>query len=139
MVKTFRPFTLKTIDKTAREFLNWNKGKRIFSFYGEMGIGKTTFIKSLCKQLKCKETITSPTFSIVNEYIINAEKSVYHFDFYRIKNAEELYDIGFEDYIYSPHLVFIEWPDKAEEVIPDEAVKVSMNSDSHKNRIISIE
>lgn len=97
--------------------------RRVFAFYGKMGAGKTTFIKAVCEELGVEDVITSPTFAIVNEYT-TGKNSVYHFDFYRIKKLEEVYDMGYEEYFYSGALCFIEWPELIEELLPDDAVKV---------------
>ena len=99
----------------------------VVAFYGKMGAGKTTFIKALCEELGVEDVITSPTFAIVNEYTIEERgESIYHFDFYRIKRLEEVYDMGYEDYFYSGALCFIEWPELIEELLPEDAVKVSI-------------
>ena len=100
---------LELIREAAREFIQHIGEHRVFAFYGEMGAGKTTFIKAICEELGVEDVITSPTFAIVNEYT-SSDGPIYHFDFYRIKKLEEVYDMGFEDYFYSGALCFIEWP-----------------------------
>jgi tRNA threonylcarbamoyladenosine biosynthesis protein TsaE len=107
----------------------------VFAFYGKMGAGKTTFIKAICEELGVKDVITSPTFAIVNEYTTD-NSSIYHFDFYRIKKLEEVYDMGFEDYFYSGSLCLIEWPELIEEVLPDDAVKVNITENADGSRTI---
>ncbi len=103
--------SLKKIDIAARQFIDIYKSHKIIAFYGQMGAGKTTFIKALCKQLGVVDDIVnSPTFSIVNEYITADKKKIYHFDFFRIKKNEEIYDIGFEEYLSNFDYCFIEWP-----------------------------
>jgi tRNA threonylcarbamoyladenosine biosynthesis protein TsaE len=103
-----------------------------------MGAGKTTFIKALCESLGVKDVITSPTFAIVNEYTTAAGDPIYHFDFYRIKRLEEVYDMGYEDYFYaSDALCFIEWPELIEELLPDTALRVSISEEPDGRRIIS--
>jgi tRNA threonylcarbamoyladenosine biosynthesis protein TsaE len=111
-------FDLDSIDDIAESLLEKVTTKTVL-FYGEMGVGKTTLIQALVKKLGGKH-VTSPTFSIVNEYEVDND-IVYHFDFYRIRNEEEAYDIGIEDYFYSGHWVFIEWPEKIAEILPNES------------------
>lgn len=97
----------------------------VFAFYGTMGVGKTTFIKALCEALHITDTVNSPTFSIVNEYRADdTGELIYHFDFYRIKKLEEVYDMGYEDYFYSGAVCLIEWPELIEDVLPANAVDV---------------
>ena len=126
---------IETIREAAQEFINHIGNHRVFAFYGEMGAGKTTFIKAICEELGVEDVITSPTFAIVNEYTSN-DGPIYHFDFYRIKKLEEVYDMGFEDYFYSGALCFIEWPELIEEVLPEDAVKVSIKEEEDGTRSI---
>ena len=126
---------IETIREAAQEFIIHIGNHRVFAFYGEMGAGKTTFIKAICEELGVEDVITSPTFAIVNEYISN-DGPIYHFDFYRIKKLEEVYDMGFEDYFYSGALCFIEWPELIEEVLPEDAVKVSIKEEEDGTRSI---
>jgi tRNA threonylcarbamoyladenosine biosynthesis protein TsaE len=116
---------LELIREAAREFIQHIGEHRVFAFYGEMGAGKTTFIKAVCEELGVEDVITSPTFAIINEYS-GKDDTIYHFDFYRIKKLEEVYDMGYEDYFYSGALCFIEWPELIEEVLPEDAVKVQI-------------
>ena len=107
-----------------------------------MGAGKTTFVKAICEELGVEDVITSPTFAIINEYTIdhsplNNGQSIYHFDFYRIKKLEEVYDMGYEDYFYSGALCFIEWPELIEEILPDDAVRVNINEQEDGSRVVS--
>ena len=116
---------LDHIRETAREFIDNMGNRKVFAFYGKMGAGKTTFIKAVCEELGVEDVITSPTFAIINEYS-GKDDTIYHFDFYRIKKVEEVYDMGYEDYFYSGALCFIEWPELIEEVLPEDAVKVQI-------------
>lgn len=109
---------------------------RIFLIKGEMGAGKTTFVKAMCQQLGVQQMVSSPTFSIVNEYIGN-ESTIYHFDLYRIKNQEELRQIGFEEYLYSGHYCFIEWPEIGENYLPSDVITISIKEIENYKRIIS--
>ena len=112
--------SLDDIDVAARQFLSEIGDARIIAFYAKMGAGKTTFTRAICKALGVEETVTSPTFAIVNEY----EGPVYHFDFYRLKRLSEAYDMGFEDYLYSGAWCLIEWPELIEELLPENTVRV---------------
>ena len=119
---------LSKIHEAAREFVANMGESTVFAFYGKMGAGKTTFIKAVCEELGVEDVITSPTFAIVNEYrSATTDELLYHFDFYRIKKIEEVYDMGYEDYFYSGALCFIEWPELVEELLPEDAVKVEIS------------
>ncbi len=116
---------IKDINKAAQTFIDYMPEGNVIAFYGNMGAGKTTFIKALCEELGVEDEVTSPTFAIVNEYTCtNAPSKIYHFDFYRIKKLEEVYDMGYEDYFYSDSLCLIEWPELIEELLPDDVTKV---------------
>jgi tRNA threonylcarbamoyladenosine biosynthesis protein TsaE len=128
---------LENIEQTAVEFLRTNSGYNKFAFYGAMGAGKTTFITALCKALKAIDLVSSPTFSIVNEYNTQDGNIIFHFDFYRIKNPEELYDIGFEEYCRNDAWCFIEWPERAEELIPDDFIKVYIEINETGKRLLT--
>ena len=130
---------LSDLDIVARKFVENMGNRNVFAFYGEMGAGKTTFIKAICSTLGVTETITSPTFSIVNEYEKSEGEPIFHFDFYRIKNIEEAYDFGYEDYFYSGHLCFIEWPELVEPLLPENVVKVQIVIEDNGQRKISID
>lgn len=111
---------------------------RVFAFYGDMGAGKTTFIKAICKHLGATDVINSPTFSIVNVYDSLNKGPLYHFDFYRIKKPEEIFDIGYEDYLFSGNYCFLEWPEKVENLLPRNIIKVRIEVNEQTNsRIIS--
>ena len=116
----------------ARKLLESRPDARVFAISGEMGAGKTTFIKAICKVLGVPDIVQSPTFAIVNEYKRTNGESVFHIDFYRIKKAEEAFDIGYEDYVYSGHYCFIEWPELVEGLLPEDAVKVSIAGTSDR-------
>jgi tRNA threonylcarbamoyladenosine biosynthesis protein TsaE len=131
---------IKDIDhirEAAREFVEHIGEHRVFAFYGKMGAGKTTFVKAICEELGVDDVITSPTFAIINEYSIDKVQSIYHFDFYRIKKLEEVYDMGYEDYFYSGALCFIEWPELIEDILPDDAVRVSIAEQEDGSRVVS--
>lgn len=110
----------------AKKLLAACPDKRIFAFYGQMGTGKTTFIKSVCEALGVNNTVSSPTFSIVNEYLSEKGEKIFHFDFYRINSEAEAYDMGYEDYFYSNAYCFIEWPERIAELLPPDHVKVNI-------------
>ena len=122
------------IREAAREFIKHIGQRRVFAFYGKMGAGKTTFVKAVCEELGVEDVITSPTFAIINEYSQPDGTPLYHFDFYRIKKLEEVYDMGYEDYFYSGSLCFIEWPELIEDVLPDDAVRVSIEEQPDGSR-----
>ena len=133
---------IEHIREAAREFIENIGDHRVFAFYGKMGAGKTTFVKAICEELGVEDVITSPTFAIINEYTIdhsplNNGQSIYHFDFYRIKKLEEVYDMGYEDYFYSGALCFIEWPELIEEILPDDAVRVSISEQEDGSRLVT--
>jgi tRNA threonylcarbamoyladenosine biosynthesis protein TsaE len=127
-------FDLDSIDSTAADLLHLFPGKRVFAIYGEMGAGKTTFIKALCRNLGAGEFITSPTFAIVNEYTDNKGKKYFHFDFYRIEKIEEALDMGYEDYFFSDSMCFIEWPEIVESLLPEETVRLVLTVLDNGNR-----
>lgn len=129
--------SLDLIHKAAQEFIKNMGTNKIYAFYGNMGAGKTTFIKAICQELGVEDIITSPTFSLVNEYTSNKlNEPIYHFDFYRIKKIEEVYDMGYEDYFYSGHLCFLEWPELIEDLLPEDAVKVKINVNADDTRTV---
>ena len=130
-------FSLKDIDDVAREFLQKTENCRHFAFYGSMGAGKTTFIKALCKALGVEGTVTSPTFALVNEYNVGNTLRAYHFDFYRINKPEEVFDFGCEEYFASGAYCFVEWPEKAEIVLPAYICRVNIRELATGKREIS--
>ena len=142
--------SIDTIREAARTFVSNMGDRRVFAFYGKMGAGKTTFIKAICEELGVDDVITSPTFAIVNEYSLppvsfegdgspstRSGGALFHFDFYRIKRLEEVYDMGYEDYFYSGDLCFIEWPELIDELMPDDAVRVTITENSDGSRTVT--
>lgn len=135
---------IEQIRTAARQFIQEMGDARVIAFYGKMGAGKTTFIKALCEELGVEDVITSPTFAIVNEYSVSSSSplaepgatAIYHFDFYRIKRLEEVYDMGYEDYFYSGGLCLIEWPELIEELLPDDALRVYIKEESDGSRTL---
>ena len=127
---------IEHIGEAARQFVKEMGDRHVFAFYGTMGAGKTTFIKAVCEVLGVEDVITSPTFAIVNEYTAAEGDSIFHFDFYRIKRLEEVYDMGYEDYFYSGALCFIEWPELIEDVLPEDAVTVQIKEEEDGTRAI---
>jgi tRNA threonylcarbamoyladenosine biosynthesis protein TsaE len=117
---------ISDLPSTTKKLLEAFPDKKIFAFYGQMGAGKTTFIKSLCEALGVNNTVSSPTFSIVNEYLSEKGEKIFHFDFYRINSEAEAYDMGYEDYFYSNAYCFIEWPERIAELLPEDHVKVNI-------------
>jgi len=107
-------------------------GRRVFAFYGKMGAGKTTFIKAVSAVLGAVDVVQSPSFAIINEYKTSGGNSIFHFDFYRIRKVEEVFDIGYEEYIYSGAYCFIEWPELVEELLPGDVVKVRINGEDQR-------
>jgi len=127
---------LSEINHIAAMFLQAHPADRIFAFYGSMGAGKTTFIKALCEEMQVLDYVTSPTFSLINEYQTENRGTIFHFDFYRIKNLSEAYDFGYEDYFYSNSYCFIEWPELIEPLLPSITVKVYITETDKGSRII---
>jgi tRNA threonylcarbamoyladenosine biosynthesis protein TsaE len=130
--------SISELPSAASTIINYAANQRIFLFYGDMGAGKTTLIKLLCEYLGTAEPVTSPTFSIVNEYIGKANK-MYHFDFYRLKNQTEALDLGYEEYFYSGSYCFIEWPEKIPDLLPEHYVSVAITVTGENSRQIIIE
>lgn len=127
-----------SVKSAAKEFVKLMGDDKIFAFHGAMGAGKTTFIKAVCEELGVKETITSPTFAIINEYKDREGSSIYHFDFYRINKLEEVFDFGYEDYFYSGNLCFIEWPEIVNSILPEKSVIVSIEEQENGIRILEL-
>ena len=135
MRKTLFAITLDDINNIAEQIIDLSLNNRKYAFYGEMGIGKTTLIKALSLRLGVTEMVTSPTFSIINEYSIRNNDKIYHFDFYRIENEREAFDIGFEEYLYSGSYCFIEWPEKISNLLTEDFVNIKMTFEQNKRRI----
>ena len=132
--------SLDHIHEDAREFIAAMGDNTVFALYGKMGAGKTTFVKALCQELGVEDVVTSPTFAVINEYRSDiAGELIYHFDFYRIKKLEEVYDMGYEDYFYSGALCFIEWPELVEELLPGNTVKVTIEELEDGSRKLTME
>lgn len=128
---------LDSINEAAKEFVNNMGDAKVFAFYGKMGAGKTTFVKAVCECLGVEDVITSPTFAIVNEYTsATTGEAIYHFDFYRIKKLEEVYDMGYEDYFYGGSLCFLEWPELIEDLLPEDATKVTIEETEDGSRVV---
>ncbi len=130
--------SIEEMSDVAQTFLKEIGDKRVIAFFGNMGVGKTTFIKEVCKQLGVTDVVNSPTFAVINEYASNVGP-IYHFDFYRIKNIEEAYDFGYEDYFYSGNFCFIEWSEKIVDILPDDCVQVTITELENGNRKFVIE
>ena len=129
--------SLQTINQAAKQFLQQIGDKKVFAFNGAMGAGKTTFIKAICQELGVKETINSPTFSIINEYETDNGQIIYHFDCYRITNAAEALNIGAEDYLYSGNLCFIEWAENILPILPLDIVKIDIKEVEGQKREVN--
>ena len=124
------------LDFISKEIFEKFKSK-VFLFYGEMGVGKTAFIKSICKHLNVIDVISSPTFSIVNQYVNDKDEFMYHFDFYRTNNKNEIFDIGYEEYLFSDSFCFIEWPERLDNLLPNKYLEIKMKL-RDGNRLIKI-
>ncbi|WP_025740351.1 tRNA (adenosine(37)-N6)-threonylcarbamoyltransferase complex ATPase subunit type 1 TsaE [Aquimarina pacifica] len=129
-------YNLQELPDVAKQLLS-KISHKIVLFDGDMGVGKTTLIKEICKQLGVQDVISSPTFSLVNEYKGDTA-TIYHFDFYRIEDEEEAYHIGFEEYLDSGEWVFIEWPDKVQNLLPNNSIKIKINILDTDKRVLSI-
>ncbi len=130
--------SLDTIADAASEFIKQMGDNTVFAFHGEMGAGKTTFIKAICEKLGVDDVINSPTFAIINEYRSDSGELIYHFDFYRINKEEEAFDFGYEDYFFSGSLCFIEWPERIESLLPHDTVHVTVKEVEDGSRLVEI-
>lgn len=131
--------SLPELKGAAKELIKQFPEQRVFAFYGKMGAGKTTFIQSVCRVLGSEDNVTSPTFALINEYMDAEMNSIFHFDFYRIKDIEEAFDLGYEDYIYSGNYCLIEWPEMIEPLLPESLVEVKIEVLDDNTRMISAE
>jgi len=129
----------KYLPAAARKILEHTSGQKILAFYGSMGAGKTTIVKAICKVLGAGDIVTSPTFTMVNEYLTNKNEIIYHIDFYRIKKVEEVFDFGIEEYFSSGSYCFMEWPELIGGILPPETVKIRITIGEKDQRIIDIE
>ena len=135
--KVFEINSVDELSQVSDLLISWREKSNIIAFYGPMGAGKTTLIKNLCHKLGVTDEVNSPTFALVNEYPTPIEGSISHFDFYRIKKLEEVYDIGYEDYFYSGRLCLLEWPELIDPLMPDHFIKVEIAlGDSDNSREI---
>ncbi len=125
----YRVDHIDELEDASKALLAAHPNARVFAIYGVMGVGKTVFIKALCHTLGVSDMVSSPSFPIVNHYVSDKGESLYHFDFYRIKTLEEVYDLGYEDYFFSGNHCFIEWPEKVEPLLPEVTVRVFMEED----------
>lgn len=128
---------ISELNEISQSIINRIGDKDIICFYGEMGVGKTTLIKVLCEKLGVKDNVSSPTFSIVNEYVSLDGESIFHFDFYRMEKEEEAFDMGYEDYFYNGDLCLIEWPEKVKSIIPEDIMRIDIIKNKNQ-RIIEI-
>ena len=138
-MKQIRANSLEELGAVAQEILASLDGRTVVAFCGTMGAGKTTLISAIMEQLGSEDTVTSPTFALVNQYRTAKDEAVYHFDFYRINRIEEVFDMGYEEYFYSGDLCLIEWPENIEPLIPDDAMVVRITAGDGESRIFEIE
>ena len=126
------------LHSAAKELINHTQGNKILAFYGAMGSGKTTIIKAICEILGATDIVTSPTFTLVNEYKTSTGESLFHFDFYRIKETEEVFDFGIEEYFSSDFYCFMEWPELVEEILPSGTVRIQIEVTDDEQRILHL-
>ncbi|NQY10381.1 MAG: tRNA (adenosine(37)-N6)-threonylcarbamoyltransferase complex ATPase subunit type 1 TsaE [Flavobacteriales bacterium] len=135
MSETYDYSDLKDLPKIAEQILSLQSKSAFFIFNGPMGAGKTTLIKELCKQLGAEDLVSSPTYNIVNEYRTMEGKRICHFDFYRIEDKSELYDLGYEEYFYSDSICFVEWPEKVGNLLPSEHIAVNLSVERNRRSV----
>lgn len=128
----------ENIKKVAHDFLPLLRKHKVVAFFGGMGVGKTTFIKGLCREMGVSEPVTSPSFALVNEYEGREGETIFHFDFYRLKNVTEVFDMGYEDYFFSDNYCLIEWPEKVSDVLPDDRLDVHMSENEDGSRTMKV-
>lgn len=130
--------SVDNIQEAARQFVAQMGRARVFALHGQMGAGKTTFVKAVCRELGVEDVVTSPTFALVNEYTAGDGSPVFHFDFYRVKSLDEVYDMGFEDYLYGGALCLVEWPELVEGLLPRDAVAVTIRVNADGSRSVAV-
>ncbi len=136
---TFEINSIDELSKVSDLLISWRDKSNIVAFYGNMGAGKTTLIKNLCARLGVQDEVNSPTFALVNEYQTETCDSIFHFDFYRIKSLEEVFDIGYEDYFYGGSLCLLEWPELIDPLMPEHFIKVEIAlGDTDDSRVIKL-
>jgi tRNA threonylcarbamoyladenosine biosynthesis protein TsaE len=128
----------KHLDSAARQLLKYAGNKRILAFYGAMGSGKTTIIKVICELLGAQDIVSSPTFTLVNEYRTSDGEAIYHIDFYRIKKQEEVFDFGIEEYLSGHDWCFMEWPELVEEILPEDILKIRISVEEDESRLLEV-
>lgn len=126
------------LDEAVKAIIEVGKATDVWLFMGQMGAGKTTLIKAICGTLQVLDEVNSPTFSIVNEYLTATDDTLYHFDFYRLENEEEAYNIGIEEYFYSGHTCMIEWPERIEGLLPDNFLRIDITENTDQSRTIKL-
>ena len=131
--------SLRELPSAAKQFIQITQGSRKYAIYGKMGVGKTTFIKAVCLELGANDVVSSPSFAIINVYQTLSGTSIYHFDLYRIRDKKELFDLGYEDYFYSDAYIFVEWPENAEEILPEDMIRVKITESDDGTRIITLQ
>ncbi len=127
MNNIFNGFSEENLPRVAQQLLKEHPQARVIAFYGAMGVGKTTLVKEICRQLDVTDIVGSPTFSIINQYLTQSGDSLFHFDFYRLNKLEEAFDIGYEDYFFSGNYCFIEWPEKIESLLPENCLRIQLH------------
>lgn len=139
-METIRIHGLDELSEVAERIISYMGKHNVIAFYGHMGAGKTTLIKEICARLGVSENVSSPTFAIVNQYAAGDESIINHFDFYRIDKPEEAFDMGYEEYFYSGDLCLIEWPEKIEDLLPEDTLEITIQTDpdDEKTRTITI-
>jgi tRNA threonylcarbamoyladenosine biosynthesis protein TsaE len=130
--------SLEDIADVSQKIVKFSDNLRVWAFEGEMGAGKTTLIRAICETLKVKDNVSSPTFSLVNEYETASGETLYHFDFYRIRNLREAADMGCEEYFYSGNYCFIEWPSKIDTLLPEHYLQITIELNSNSQRNIQL-
>jgi tRNA threonylcarbamoyladenosine biosynthesis protein TsaE len=137
-MKSFVVHNLDELQKVADEILPYIIKRPVVAFQGKMGAGKTTLIKAICKAMNVQNTVTSPTFALVNEYTTLSGETIFHFDFYRINRIEEIFDFGYEEYFYSGKYCFIEWPELAEQLLLPDTLVIRIDVDAKHKRTITL-